>query len=78
MNGEVLNDILNTIAREERIETKVVFITTKSGRVFTITFEPGESDYKHSFERGGYDTLKAQSDTGTTWIAVSSIESVEI
>lgn len=78
MNGEVLKNILNTIASEERIETKVVSINTKSGRTFTISFEPGESDCKHSFERGGYDTLKVQSDTGTAWIDVSSIESVEI
>lgn len=77
MNGKILCDILDNIETENREGT--VVLNTKSGCSYSFCIS--EIDRQYSFsdnKHGDFDVIRLETETGTKWVDVSSIESVEI
>ena len=76
MNGIILHSILGGIRTENGGGT--VVLNTKSGASYT--FEISNEDRQYSFDDNAnkIEVIRLETETGTKWVDVSSIESIEI
>jgi len=76
MNGIILEKVLNKIKAENGGGT--VVLNTKSGASYT--FEISNEDRQYSFDDNAnkIEVIRLETETGTKWVDVSSIESIEI
>jgi len=76
MNGKIINDILTKLNKDSGDYTIEVHTKTNRTIVFQSTGDDNERPF--SFVDKDMQVIKLETDIGTKWVDVESIESVEI